>query len=127
MNTAYKHLETKLRIAELTVGQWFGIILGVALAVGWGGYVSPFGTGLTLFTAIYLGGVPILLSLLATQAEFDLWLRVRSMISWRRDGGRYIPGPGMSAHGYVLTEEPRSERERPRDDVPELDFTTLWD
>jgi len=127
MNTAYKHLETKLKIAELTIAQWFGVIFGVALAIVWGTYVSPFGSRLTLFTTIYAGGIPVLLSILASQAEFDLWLRLRSMINWRRGGGRYIAGPGTSAHGYALFEEPRIERERLRDDVPELDFTTLWD
>jgi hypothetical protein len=33
MNAAYRHLESKTRIAELTLGQWAGIVLGVLVAV----------------------------------------------------------------------------------------------
>jgi hypothetical protein len=129
MNVAYKHLDTKLRIAELTVGQWVGVLAGVAIAIVWATKLSPFGGYATLVSAIYLGAVPAGAVVLAGYTEFDLWLLVRSAIRWRRAEGRYAPGAGEAAHGYVLRDESDDENgtggARPR--VAELDPQSLWE
>jgi hypothetical protein len=129
MNVAYKHLDSKLRIAELTVVQWVGVLLGVGIAALWGFLLSPFGDYLTLISAIYLGALPSGAALLAGFTEFDLWLLVRSAVRWRRLEGRFAPGPGGGTRGYVLREEDddgggtAQARPRPR----ELDLQSLWE
>jgi hypothetical protein len=129
VNSAYKHLDAKLRIAELTIGQWLCVALGGAIAVGWGFYLRPpLGPTLTAVTAVYLGALPAGAALLASFSEFDLFLLVRSAIRWRRREGRFTPGPGSSIHGYLLHTEdqdaPRRPQHRP---APDLDLTTLWE
>jgi hypothetical protein len=128
MNIAYKHLDAKLRIADLTVGQWIGIILGVGLAVVWGLYLSPLGEYLTLITSIYFGAVPALAAVFASTSDFDVWLMIRAAWRWRRLDGRFASGPGDAARGYVVrgqAEEP--ERRSPRTRVKELELASLWE
>jgi hypothetical protein len=129
VNVAYKHLDTKLRIAELTVGQWGGVLLGVGIAALWGLLLSPFGDYLTLISAVYLGALPAGAALLAGYTEFDLWLLVRSAVRWRRLEGRFAPGSGGGSRGYVLREGDDDERgaaqARPR--PRELDLQSLWE
>jgi hypothetical protein len=126
VNTAYKHLDTKLRIAELTIGQWLSILLGIGVAVAWGKYLSPLGTYPTVVTAIYLGAVPAGAALLASASEIDVWLLIRSALRWRRLDGRFISGPG-TARGYVVREDAEQHaRGRSRPPVRELDLASLW-
>ncbi|MDO8208994.1 hypothetical protein [Conexibacter sp. CPCC 206217] len=127
MNTAYKHLESRLKIAELTIAQWSGIVLGLVLGIGWGMYLSPFGAYISFFTAVYLGGIPAMAAWLASQMDFDLWLHLRAALSWRRGGHVYLPGPGQSALGYVVISDPDDERALPEADVVDLDSEALWD
>lgn len=126
MNAAYKHLETRLRIAELTLSQWAAVLGGIALAILWGGFLSPFSKYLTLFTSIYLGGIPTVLALIASQTEFNIFVRLRAMARWRRGADRYEAGAG-EAHGYVIVPDPAAARSRVGERVPELDYAALWD
>ncbi|HEY1853997.1 MAG TPA: hypothetical protein VGG40_05360 [Solirubrobacterales bacterium] len=109
MNVSYKHLDTKLRIAELTVGQWLAVLIGVALGIVWGLYVSPFGPTITLTVAIYLAALPCGAALLASATEVDPFVLIRSAIAWRRLRGHFAPGPGRSASGYVVKGEARAD------------------
>jgi hypothetical protein len=127
MNAAYKHLDSKLHIGELTVLQWIGLFAGAITALVYGMYLSPFGHMLTLVTAIYLGGIPIAAVFLASMSEFDLSLLLRSAVRWHRTDARYVPGPGAPTPGYRLTEAPEDARRAERDRVAELDLTTLWE
>jgi hypothetical protein len=124
IHVAYKHLDSKLKIADLTLGQWAGIALGVALAIVWGLYVSPLGTYLTFVSAVYIGALPAGASMLASLSEFDLLLLVRSMLAWRRNEGRFVPGAGSTLQGYVVEQE---ERDADDADTPELDLAALWE
>ena len=127
MNVAYKHLENKLKIGEFTLLQWAGLFLGVMAALVWGMYLSPLGAYLTLTTSVYIGGIPIAAAFLAGITSFDLWLHLKAMARHRRAGGRYIPGPGHSAHGYALTSAERDEREATAlIATPDLDLQSLW-
>jgi hypothetical protein len=126
-NTAYKHLDAKLRIAELTVGQWSGIFAGVVLALIYGYFVHPFGTMLTLVSAVYLGGIPVAASLLAGFSEFDLWLLVRSAVRWRRRDGWYLPGPGVVTDGYRLLIADADLHRAERAAGSALDPAELWE
>jgi hypothetical protein len=127
MNLAYKHLDSRLRIAELSIPQWIAVLAGVGVAVIWGMYVSPFGPSLTLVSAIYLGALPAGAAILASSTEFDLWLLVRSALAWRRADGRYARGAGDGAHGYALREnaDELALRQRRRNAI-ELDLESLW-
>jgi len=127
MNIAYKHLDAKLRIADLTVGQWMGLFAGLIAGMGYGTYLSPFGQMLTLVTAIYIAGIPIAAIFLASFSEFDFWLLVRSAVRWRRLDGRYLPGPGTPTPGYRLTAPPDELRHAERERVAELDLGALWE
>jgi hypothetical protein len=127
VNVAYKHLDSRLRIAELSIPQWIAVLAGVGVAVIWGMYVSPFGSSLTLVSAIYVGALPAGAAILASATEFDLWLLLRSALAWRRADGRYARGAGDGACGYALHEnaEELALRQRRRDAV-ELDLDSLW-
>jgi hypothetical protein len=127
MNLAYKHLDSRLRIAELSISQWIAILAGAGIAVIWGLYVSPFGSSLTLVSAVYVGALPAGAAILASSTEFDLWLLLRSALGWRRADGRYARGPGDRAFGYALheTAEEIALQQR-RQDAIELDLESLW-
>lgn len=125
MNIAYKHLDAKLRIAELGIGQWLAVLAGLGLAIVWGTYVSPFGPMLTLTTSIYLAAIPAGAALLANVTEFDPWLMLRSAVGWWRSDGRYVPGPGESTAGYVVTGADEDGLQA-RWLAAELDAAALW-
>jgi len=125
MNLAYKHLESKLKIAELTILQWGGLLIGVMAGLMWGMYLSPFGAYLTLFSAIYLAGVPAAAAFLANISSFDLWLHVKALVRHRRSPGRFVPGPGAAARGYCVTPDIGGT---PADEAASktLDISELW-
>jgi hypothetical protein len=125
MNVAYKHLQSKLRWRELTIGQWVAVALGGLLAGMWGLYLSPLPPYLSLFSAVYIGGVPVMAVFVAAQVEFDLWRHVLWAISWRRESGVYAPGPGANARGYVVLAP--TEAAQPRHPGQALDLEALWD
>jgi hypothetical protein len=129
MNIAYKHLDSKLRIGELTIGQWLAVALGVAIAGGWVLYVHPpLGATLTAITAVYLGALPAGAALLASSSEFNIVLILRSAIRWRRHRWRFVPGPGNRLRGYVLHQDPANlPRDERRPAVVDLDITALWE
>jgi hypothetical protein len=128
MNVAYKHLDSKLRIAELSIAQWISVFAGVAIGFVWGLYLSPFGLYPTLISAIYLGAIPGAATFFASVSEFDLWLLLGSAIRWRRREGRFVPGPGGSARGYVLRLDPEENRGRAtRSQLNDLDLASLWE
>jgi hypothetical protein len=124
MNLAYKHLDAKLRIAELSVGQWIGVLAGLALGIVWGVYVSPFGPTPTLISAIYLGALPAGAAFLGNVTEISPWLIVRAAFAWRRREGRHLPGAGQSARGYVVTEQ--AVEDGGRRAAVEADLASLW-
>jgi hypothetical protein len=126
MNVPYRHLEDKLRIWNLTILQWVLVLLGTASAFVWGIYISPFSWTVTLFTAVYVAGLPGLAALIAGVSEFDAWLFIRSAWRWWRVPGRYRPGPGPRPSGYVITAPVRTARER-RSTVKPIDLEALWE
>ncbi|WCB91845.1 hypothetical protein DSM104299_00523 [Baekduia alba] len=129
MNIAYKHLDSKLRIGELTIGQWVSVALGVGVAGAWVLYIHPpLGATLTVVTAVYLGALPAGAALLAGSSEFNLFVILRSALRWRRHRWRFVPGPGDHVRGYVLHQDPaNAPREARRQAVVDLDTTALWE
>lgn len=128
MNQAYKHLEAKLRVGELTVTQWIGLFVGAVTALMWGLYVSPFGTSVTIFSACYIGGVPAAAIFLATMSEVDVLVIARSAIRWRREEGRYLAGPGPATDGYVVrADEQERALQGNNGRLADLDLAALWE
>ena len=127
MNTAYKHLDSKLRVAELSIGQWICVLAGLAAAIAWGVYLSPLSTSFTLVTSVYLVALPVAAALFSSLTDFDPWLVIRSAVHWHRQEGSYLPGPGVDGEGYTVTasdEESGSRTRRRNDAVPDL--AGLW-
>jgi|SRR5215218_1212950 len=128
MNSAYKHLEAKLRVGEFTLGQWLGLFVGAITALTWGFYVSPFGTSITLFTACYIGGLPAAAIFLAAMSEVDIVLIARSAVRWRREEGRFLAGAGPATGGYVVRGETAAERSHgDAGQLADLDLQALWE
>lgn len=125
VNLAYKHLDAKLRIADLTVGQWLGVFAGGVIAVVYGSYVHPFGTMLNLVSAVYLGGLPAAVALLAGLSDFDLPLLLRSAVEWRNADGRYLAGPGTPTPGYRVLET-QATSDYAGNGLAQLDLEQLW-
>ena len=80
MNPAFRHLETKLRIGDLTIRQWVTILVGVMIALLYADLIHPFGLMLTLASAVYIGGIPVAIAIVSGSSEFDAWLVLRSAI-----------------------------------------------
>jgi hypothetical protein len=125
VNAAYKHLDAKLRIAELTLGQWAGVAIGGLVAVFIGFDLQPGSHVLTLFLAVYLGGLPIAAVFVASMTEFNAWLILRSAVRWRAITEPYLPGPGAATPGYRLAAD-ADERAGAEAPVPDLDLASLW-
>ena len=122
MNAAYRHLEAKTRIGELTLGQWAGILLGVLVAVAFAVVLKPFSGYVNLAVGIYIGGLPAAAVFLASISEVDVWLSARSALRFHRADGRYLPGGGQRARGYTI----RSAADT-RSAAGVLDLGALWD
>jgi hypothetical protein len=126
VNPAFKHLEAKLRFGDLSIGQWAAVVAGVLFAVCFAQYLSPVRGLAGLILGVYLGGIPVSAAFLASLSEFDLWGLIRAAIRWRRGGdGRYLPGGGDAARGYVVRAN-QTAGPGACDPSLELDLNAVW-
>jgi hypothetical protein len=125
VNVAFKHLEAKLRFADLTVGQWAAVLGGVLFALLFAEYLSPVGGLGGAIIGVYLGAIPASAAFFASLSEFDLWGLIGAALRWRRRDGRYVPGAGATVHGYALLPESVDADARPIGG-DELDLDALW-
>ena len=63
----------------------------------------------------------------ASQTELDLGGLVVGAVRWRRLEGRYLPGAGETAHGYLLTDDHGDTGVRDDADVLQPWLGALWD
>jgi hypothetical protein len=126
MNLAYKHLNAKERIGELTVGQWAVVFVGMIVMLLWGFYLSPLSRYLSIVTAVYLGGLPVALALVASYAEFNVWRFAASAWTWSLAPGRYAAGAGAPSPGYRIAPDPSATEPSGGSDVPPIDLHALW-
>ena len=126
MNPAFKHLESKLRFGELTVAQWAAVAVGFVAALVWALYLSPLGWGLTLLTSSYIVGLPVVAGFMVSVSDFDVSQLIRSAVGWWRSDGRFMPGPGDRARGYVLTTTDVHDDVDDTDQTLDLDLESLW-
>jgi hypothetical protein len=125
VNPAPAHLEAKLRFWDFTIGQIAAALLGVLAGLVWASQLSPFGGLASAISGAYIAGLPVAAAFVASQTEFDLWALLAAIARWRRLDGRYIPGPGNSLHGYVLTDE-NGDGPSQAQTLP-LDLESFWE
>ena len=123
MNAAFKHLEAKLRFADLSIGQWASVLGGVLFAFVFAEYLSPIGGMGGVIIGVYLGAIPASAAFFASLSEFDLWGLVGAAVRWHRRDGRHVPGAGESALGYALLAD---EPDELRSGAFDLDLEALW-
>jgi hypothetical protein len=124
VHAAPAHLESKLRFWDFTVGQIAAAFAGIMLGFVWARFVSPLHGMLGAMSGAYIAALPVIPVFVASQTEFDLAGLVASALRWRRLEGRYVPGPGQSANGYVLSVE---SGEIDLAGSLELDLHALWE
>jgi len=105
VHTAPAHLESKLRFWDFTVAQIAAAFAGIMLGFTWARFVSPLHGMLGAMSGAYIAALPVIPVFVASQTEFDLTGLVTSALRWRRLEGRYVPGAGADASGYVLVVE----------------------
>lgn len=127
MNPAYKHLSDRLRIGELTVPQIISLFCGLMGGLVFALYLSPFGSYLTLFVAIYIATIPTGAVLMASSTEFDLWLYLRAAIHDHVSDGRYIAGAGETCQGYEIEADEDAPRFSGDDEQKPVDLGAIWD
>ena len=125
MHTAPAHLESKLRFWDFTVAQIAAAFAGIMLGFIWARFISPLHGILGAMSGAYIAALPVIPVFVASQTEFDLAGLIASALRWRRLEGRYVPGPGQSANGYVLSVE-RADIDSTGDGL-ELDLQALWE
>jgi hypothetical protein len=125
VNPAPAHLESKLRFFDLSVGQIAVVFAGVLVGMVWAKFLCPVGGMWGAVSGVYIGALPALPVLFASQTDFDLWLMVRGAVEWRRREGRFLPGPGGSCTGYrTIDTAAGGGLDSQRLDV---DFDALWE
>jgi hypothetical protein len=125
VNPAFKHLEAKLKIGDLTIRQWAGIALGAVMGLLYADFLHPFSTTLTLASAVYIGGIPIAVAIVGGMSEFDAWLVLRSALRWRRSDDRFLPGAGEPTCGYYVLLNDEFDFSA-MDSLTRLDPAGLW-
>jgi hypothetical protein len=126
VHTAPAHLESKLRFWDLTVGQIAAVFAGIMLGFIWARFVSPLHGMLGAMSGAYVAALPVIPVFVASQTEFDLAGLVAGALRWRRLEGRYVPGPGQSATGYMLSVE-HADIDLAAGAGLELDLQALWE
>jgi hypothetical protein len=122
----YKHLEAKLRLGSLSLGQWVQIGVAGAASAIFGVYVSPLPTGATTFVSIVAAGMPVAVSYGAMGLEFSVG--DFAVAAWRfwRSPRRYVAGAGQTSAGYIVRCEQAVTA--PNGPGPRLsDREALWD
>jgi hypothetical protein len=122
----YKHLEAKLRLGSLSLGQWVQIGVAGAAAAIFGVYLSPLPTGATTFVSIVAAGLPVAVSYGAMGLDFSVG--DFAVAAWRfwRSPRRYVAGAGHTSPGYIV----RCEQAATAPDAPGprlSDREALWD
>jgi hypothetical protein len=125
VRAAPAHLESKLRFWDLSVGQIAAAFAGIMLGVAWAKFLSPLPGMWGAMSGAYIAALPVIPVFVASQTELDLGGLVVGAVRWRRLDGRYLPGAGETAHGYLLIDE----RGGPglRDDAEQPWLAGLWD
>jgi|SRR4051794_15847602 hypothetical protein len=108
----YQHIEDREEIVwGLDFGQLVYLGIGVLSGVLFGMYLSPLPAQLTLFVAIVLAGLPVVVSSVASNGDLAPWTVMRAAWRWTRRPRRYVPGAG-ECPGYYVWQAPGPEPRR---------------
>jgi hypothetical protein len=127
MRAAPAHLESKLRFWDLSVGQIAAAFAGIMLGVAWAKFLSPLHGMSGAMSGAYIAALPVVPVFVASQTELDLGGLLVGAIRWRRLEGRYLPGGGETAQGYLLWDERTDTGPGDGADGLELELHALWD
>jgi hypothetical protein len=127
LRAAPAHLESKLRFWDFSVGQIAAAFAGIMLGVAWAKFVSPLHGMWAAMSGAYIAALPVIPVFVASQTEFDLCGLMTGMARWRRLEGRYLPGAGDTASGYVLMAEHGESDPAERGEDVELELQSLWE
>jgi hypothetical protein len=127
VNPTYKNLETKLRIAGLTFGQWLQLAGAVGFAIVFVAYLSPLPLEPTVSIAVFVGGLPVAASYALSGSEFSAWRLIRAVWLWYRRPRRYQAGPGSKAQGYKVDAPPQPVEPSTNGRASIADLELLWD
>ncbi|HTX09794.1 MAG TPA: hypothetical protein VMA77_17925 [Solirubrobacteraceae bacterium] len=127
MRAAPAHLEAKLRFWDLSVGQIATAFAGIMLGVAWAKFISPLHGMLAATSGAYIAALPIVPVFVASQTELDLGGLLVGALRWRRRDGRYLPGGGETAQGYLLWDEHTDIGPGDAAEALELELQALWD
>ena len=127
MRAAPAHLQSKLRFWDFSVAQIAVAFVGIMLGVAWAKFVSPLHGMWTAMSGAYIAALPVIPVFVASQTEFDLCGLVIGALRWRRLEGRYLPGAGETASGYVLQTERDDSDPAERAEEAELQLQLLWE
>ena len=108
-NEPYRHLEDREEILwGLHFRQLVYVLGGALIGIVFGLYVSPLPAGPTLMVAVIVAGLPVVLSLVASNGELAPWTVTYALWRWWRSPKLYIPGANP-VPGYHIREqqEPR--------------------
>jgi hypothetical protein len=105
-NVTYKHLEGRTVVGLFSLGQWAQLLAGVVLGLLFGIYLSPLPPMPTIFVSCLLPGLPLAASYGAMGLEFSLTQGARAAWRFWRRPGRFLPGAGRSASGYLVLADP---------------------
>ena len=127
MRAAPAHLESKLRFWDLSVGQIAAAFAGIMLGVAWAKFLSPLHGMWGAMSGAYIAALPVVPVFVASQTELDLCGLLVGAIRWRRLEGRYLPGAGETAQGYLLSDEHADSGPGEETEVLERELHALWD
>src|SRR5439155_2085621 len=103
VSPTYKHLDAKMRLGGLQLGQWAQLAAALGAAALFGIYLSPLPPGPTVAVSVFVAGLPVAVSFAAMGLEFSVGSFGRAVWRWWRAPRRYIAGGGTAANGYAVT------------------------
>ena len=110
----YRHLEDHEEILwGLHFRQLVYVLLGAVVGIVFGLYVSPLPAGPSLMVALIVAGLPVVLSLVASNGELAPWTVTSALWRWWRSPKLYIPGANP-VPGYHIAKADQELELRPR-------------
>ena len=120
-NEPYRHLEDREEILwGLHFRQLVYVLLGAVVGIVFGLYVSPLPPQFSLAIAIIIGGLPVVLSLVASNGELAPWTVTYALWRWWRSPKLYIPGANAVPGYHITVKQEPQPSPRPGGGAPAL-------
>lgn len=118
VHPTYRHLEDRIRLGGLTLGQWAQLV-----ACGLAAYalstLLPLPGSWSLSVAVTVCGLPAAVAIAFMSADFDVGALVRAAVRWQRAPRRYV--------GSTARTTPTEERDTWSAPASAFDAESLWD